>query len=256
MFLSGAFQRFDSHNTRHLASDVDTARGLLVEVTPRRAFAVHLLTASGAAIAFLAMMAAVARDWPAMFGWLGLALFVDGIDGPLARKFSVVTVLPRWSGDVLDLVVDFLTYVFVPAYAIANAGVVPDLLAVPAAVAIVFTSALYFADRQMKTDDNYFRGFPALWNAVAFYLILLPRVPWLGAAVIAVLLVATFLRFPFVHPFRVRRLRSVTLALLAAWGVLAIIAILSGMAPGPWVTAALCAIAGYVVGIGALRRRV
>jgi phosphatidylcholine synthase len=226
-----------------------------VEVTPRHAFAVHLLTASGAAIAFLAMMAAVAHDWPVMFGWLGLALFIDGIDGPLARRFSVVTALPRWSGDVLDLVVDFLTYVFVPAYAIASAGVLPDLLAIPAAVAVVFTSVLYFADRQMKTDDNYFRGFPALWNAVAFYLILLPRVPWLGALVVAVLLVATFLWFPFVHPFRVRRLRGVTLALLAAWAVLALIAILRGMAPGPWVTAALCAIAAYMVGVGILRQR-
>lgn len=225
-----------------------------MEVTPRRAFAVHLLTASGAAIAFLALTAAVARDWAAMFGWLGLALAVDAVDGPLARRLSVMTVLPRWSGDVLDLVVDFLTYVFVPAYAIAHAGVLPDALALPAAVAIVLTSALYFADRQMKMDENYFRGFPALWNAVAFYLILLPRVPWLGALVVAVLLIATFLRFPFVHPFRVRRLRSLTLAALAAWGVLALIAVYANMEPGPWVTAALCAIGGYMVGIGIVRR--
>jgi len=228
--------------------------GPIVAVSPRRAFAVHLLTASGAALAFLAMLAAIERNWPAMFLWLGLALFVDGIDGPLARRFSVVTVLPRWSGDVLDLVVDFLTYVFVPAYAISHAGVLPDALAVPAGIAIVFTAALYFADRQMKTDDNYFRGFPALWNAVAFYLILLPRVPWLAALAVAVLLVATFLPFPFVHPFRVLRLRGVTLALLAAWGVLALVAIFYNMSPGPWVTAALCAIGVYVVGIGALRQ--
>ena len=224
------------------------------EAGKRSAFAVHILTASGAAIAFLAMQAAVERDWSAMFLWLGLALVVDGIDGPMARKLRVVTLLPRWSGDVLDLVVDFLTYVFVPAYAISHAGVLPDVLAIPAGLAIVVTAALYFADRQMKTDDNYFRGFPALWNAAAFYLILLPPVPWLGAAFVAVLLIATFLPFPFVHPVRVRRLRGLTILLLVAWAILALYAITQGMKPNGWVTAALCAIAVYVLAAGALRK--
>lgn len=223
------------------------------EAGKRGAFAVHIFTASGAAVAFLALLAAVDRAWPAMFLWLGLALVIDGIDGPMARKLQVVTLLPRWSGDVLDLVVDFLTYVFVPAYAIAHAGVLPEPLAIPAGIAIVVTSALYFADRQMKTDDNFFRGFPALWNAVAFYLILLPTMPWLFAAAVAALCVATFLPFPFVHPIRVRRFRKLTIALLATWAILALYAITRGMKPDVWVTVALCAIAVYVLAVGALR---
>jgi phosphatidylcholine synthase len=226
------------------------------EASKGGAFAVHIFTASGAAIAFLAMLAAVDRAWPAMFLWLGLALVVDGIDGPMARKMQVMTLLPRWSGDVLDLVVDFLTYVFVPAYAISHAGVLPEPLAIPAGIAIVVTSALYFADRQMKMDDNCFRGFPALWNAVAFYLILLPPMPWIFAAIVAALLVATFLPFPFVHPVRVRRFRKLTIVLLAAWAILALYAITQGMKPNGWVTAALCAIAVYVLAVGALRRAV
>ena len=116
------------------------------------------------------------------------------------------SVLPRWSGDVLDLVVDFVTYVFVPAYAIAASGLLPPLLAMPAGLVIVVTGALYFADRDMKTADNYFRGFPALWNAVAFYLFLLKPPPWLAAVSIVVLAVLTFVPFKFVHPFRVTRL--------------------------------------------------
>src|SRR5690348_17747301 len=128
----------------------------------------------GAALGFAALVAATRGEWGLMFQCLGVALFVDGVDGTIARRLNVAELLPRWSGDVLDLVVDFLTYVFVPAYAIAHAGVLPAPLAVPAGIAIVVTSALYFADRQMKMDDNSFRGFPALWNAVAFYLILLP----------------------------------------------------------------------------------
>lgn len=87
----------------------DLRSGAKSKAQRRGAFAVHIFTASGAAIAFLAMLAAVDHAWPAMFLWLGLALLVDGIDGPMARKLQVVSLLPRWSGDVLDLVVDFLT---------------------------------------------------------------------------------------------------------------------------------------------------
>ena len=150
--------------------------------TQARAFAVHIFTASGAALALAALIYAVQGKWPAMFVCLGVALIVDGVDGTIARRFEVAEVLPRWSGDVLDLVVDFVTYVFVPAYAIVASGLLPPLLALPAGVVIVVTGALYFADRNMKTADNYFRGFPALWNAAAVYLFLLKPAPWLAAA--------------------------------------------------------------------------
>src|SRR5438045_510841 len=129
------------------------------------AFSVHVFTALGAVLALLALLAAIERNWSLMFWFLGAALIVDGVDGTIARRLRVAERLPRWSGDVLDLVVDFLTYVFVPAYAIATGGLMPDPLALPAGIVIVITGALYFADRKMKTEDNYFRGFPTLWNA-------------------------------------------------------------------------------------------
>jgi len=220
-----------------------------------KAFSVHLLTASGTAFAFLALIAAVDHAWSAMFLWLGLALIVDGLDGPLARRFSVATVLPRWSGDTLDLVIDFLTYVFVPAYAISSAGLLPDVLAVPAGIAIVATSAIYFADRNMKTSDNYFRGFPALWNAVAFYLILLTPPAWLATSAVLVLLIMTFAPVPFIHPLRVKRLRGFNIAVLAVWAILALVALASDMSPEPFVKAGLCVIAAYVLGAGLLRIR-
>src|SRR3954453_19397994 len=129
------------------------------------AFAVHVFTASGAALALLALIAAVDGRFSTMFLCLGAALVVDGVDGAMARRVKVTELLPRWSGDVLDLVVDFLTYVFVPAYAITGGGLLPDVVAVPAGMLIVVSGAIYFADRQMKYADHYFRGFPALWNA-------------------------------------------------------------------------------------------
>jgi phosphatidylcholine synthase len=217
-------------------------------------FAIHILTASGAALAFLALLAAVDGAWPAMFLWLGIALIVDAIDGPLARRFQIASTLPRWSGDTLDLVVDFVTYVFVPAFAVTNSGLLPKLLAPVAGIAIVVTGAIYFADRQMKMPGNYFRGFPAIWNTAAFYLLLLRPSPFWSAVAVAALTVATFLPFPFIHPLRVVRLRPITIALLVLWGLLALVTLARGMAPGPWTTGALCAIAIYVVVLGALRR--
>ena len=186
------------------------------------AFGVHLLTAAGAALALLSLFAAAERRWSLMFAWLGLALIVDTIDGPIARRLRVAEVLPRWAGDVLDLVVDFITYVFVPAFAIARGGFLPYPIDTLAGVVIVTTGVLYFADRRMRTADNYFRGFPALWNVAAFYLLLIRPAPLLALAFVAALVVATFVPFPFIHPMRVRRHRAFNIALLALWGALAI----------------------------------
>jgi len=218
------------------------------------AFGVHLLTAVGAALALLSLFAAAERRWSLMFLWLGISLIVDTVDGPIARRVRVAELLPRWSGDVLDLVVDFLTYVFVPAFAIAAGGFWPEPAGVLAGIIIVTTGVLYFADRKMKTADNYFRGFPAVWSIVAFFLFLLRPGPWISGAMIVVPAILTFVPIVFIHPFRVARLRAVSAVLLALIGVLAIVAIARDMAPGPWVTGAMCVIILYFVGAGLLRR--
>src|SRR6476661_1768000 len=151
------------------------------------AFAVHIFTAMGAGIALLAMLEAVREHWANMFGWLGVALIIDAIDGPLARKFDVVRLQPNWSGEVLDLVVDFVTYVFVPAYAITAGGLLLPLAAPLLGIGITVSGALYFADRRMKSADNHFRGFPGLWNIAAFYLFLLHWPPALSTLLVAIL---------------------------------------------------------------------
>ena len=159
------------------------------------AFAVHIFTAMGAGLALIAMLEAVREHWADMFAWLGVALIVDAVDGPIARKLDVVRLQPNWSGEVLDLVVDFVTYVFVPAYAITASGLLLPLAAPLLGIGIVVSGALYFADRRMKASDNHFRGFPALWNAAAFYLFLLHWPPALSSLGIAVLIVLTFAPF-------------------------------------------------------------
>src|SRR5438309_5532081 len=187
------------------------------------AFSVHIFTALGAGLALIAMLEAVREHWAAMFAWLGVALVVDAIDGPLARRLDVVRLQPNWSGEVLDLVVDFVTYVFVPAYAITASGMLLPVAAPLLGIGIVVSGALYFADRRMKASDNHFRGFPALWNVAAFYLFLLHLPPALSSLGIAVLIVLTFVPIHVIHPLRVVRLRPLTLSLLAIWAVLAVI---------------------------------
>jgi phosphatidylcholine synthase len=219
-----------------------------------RAFVIHIFTASGAALGFLALILATGGHWAAMFVCLGLALVVDGIDGPLARAFKVAELLPRWSGETLDLVVDFTTYVFVPAYAIAASGFLPDALALPSGIVVVISGALYFADRTMKMNDNYFRGFPALWNFAAFYLYLLAPPPWAAAGMVVALAGLTFAPVRFVHPLRVKHWRVLNIALLALWAALALWAVIANLEPGPYVTMPLSAIAVYFLIAGLLRR--
>jgi phosphatidylcholine synthase len=171
---------------------------------------------------------------------------LDALDGPMARRLDVARVLPNWSGDVLDLVVDFVTYVFVPAYAIAASGLLLPLAAPLLGGGVAVSGALYFADRRMKAADNHFRGFPALWNVAAFYLFLLRPTPWLASLAVAVLIALTFVPFRVLHPVRVVRLRTFTLSLLAVWAVLAIVTVANDFDVAAPITIALCAIGAYV----------
>src|SRR5665213_25661 len=219
-----------------------------------RAFTIHVFTASGAALGLLALILATGGHWAAMFFCLGLALIVDGVDGPLARASNVKEVLPRWSGEGLDFVVDFVTYVFVPAYAITASGLLPEALAIPLGMLVVITGALYFADRNMKTADNYFRGFPAVWNLAAFYLYVLTPAPWISAIAVVALAVLTFVPVRFVHPLRVTHWRLANIVLMAVWAALAFVTVIANLEPGPVVRMALGVIALYFLVAGLLRR--
>jgi phosphatidylcholine synthase len=210
----------------------------------------------GAGVALIALLEAVREHWAAMFWWLGVALVIDGVDGPIARRLDVVRIQPNWSGEVLDLVVDFVTYVFVPAYAITASGLLLPLAAPLLGAGIAVSGALYFSDRRMKAADNHFRGFPGLWNIAAFYLFLLHLPPALSSLGVAVLIVLTFAPFHVLHPVRVVRLRWLTLLLIGVWAVLAVIALANDFHVSIAATTGLCVIAAYIVGSDAAIRLV
>jgi phosphatidylcholine synthase len=183
------------------------------------AWAVHLFSAMGAVLALLALRAIAEHRWTEAILWLLAALAVDGIDGTLARAARVKQFAARLDGDVLDLVIDYLNYVFVPTLLILEAQLIPESLALPLAALIQLSSLYVFARRDMKTPDNYFRGFPALWNVVALYLLAARIDPGTAAAIVAALVVLSFAPIHFVHPFRVSDYGAWLPALAIAWAL-------------------------------------
>lgn len=181
------------------------------------AWMVHALTASGALLAFLAFVAIERGEWRSALCWLAAALIVDGIDGPLARLTDVKRNTPRIDGNTLDLVVDYLTYVFLPTIFIYRAGLIPASLALVLVALIQFSSLYHYARLDLKSADNYFVGFPAMWNIVAFYLFMAQPGPAAGAVTVIVLATLTFMPVYFVHPIRVRDFRPWLTIAAAVW---------------------------------------
>ena len=187
-------------------------------MTPKiNALIVHLLTATGAVFAMLAMLAAAEQKWSLMFLWLVVAFMVDGIDGPLARKFNVKTHAPEFDGVLLDLIIDYLTYVFIPAFALFKSGLMDGWTGWFAIIIITFASAMYFADTRMKTKDNSFSGFPGCWNMVILIIFALQPNFWVSLALVTVLAIAMFLPLKFIHPVRTERWRNISLPIATAW---------------------------------------
>ena len=187
-------------------------------------YAVHAFTASGSVCALLATIAILEGQFEAGFGWLFLALFIDAVDGTMARAASVEATIPRVSGERLDLVIDFVTYVFVPVLALLRGGFLVGTGGLVTAALILMSSLYHFADKQSKADDYCFVGFPAVWNLVAFCMFAW-GVPPRGAMTVCLLLSGlTFVPMHWIHPMRVRR--CFALNVLAAG---------AGLAAGIWI---------------------
>jgi phosphatidylcholine synthase len=216
---------------------------------------VHIFTACGAALGLAALFFAIDGQFVTMFAWLCAAFIVDAVDGALARRFNVVETSPHIDGVVLDLVVDFLTYVVVPLVALWRSNLLAPPLAFLLCCIVCGASALYFADRRMKTADLWFRGFPAVWNVLVFYLLVLRPQPLLSAIIIVGACVAMFAPVTFVHPFRVLRWRRATTAVTIVWGLAALSALDQDLSrAGQGTKTTLIATAAYFLALPLLRK--
>ncbi len=224
-------------------------------MTPQlRALFVHLFTATGAVFAMLAMLAAADREWSLMFLWLVVAFLVDGIDGPLARRHHVKRYAPEFDGDLLDLIIDYLTYVFIPAFALFKSGLMDGWTGWVAIILITFASAMYFADTRMKTKDNSFSGFPGCWNMVVLVIFALKPSFWVILALVTVLAIAMFVPLKFIHPVRTRRWRRVSLPAALAWTFFAGWAAWADFHPQSWAHWGLIVTSLYLLFAGILQQ--
>ena len=184
------------------------------------AWLVHAYTAAGAVLAFLAIQAAMARDFRAAFLWLFAAVLVDSTDGVLARWAHVHERVPKFSGEKLDDIVDYLTFVFVPAVILSQAETITGAWTIPVVAAMLMSSLFGFASEDAKTDDHFFTGFPSYWNIVALYLIVLRLSPALNAVILLTLSALVFVRIGYVYPTRTTTARTLTLTLGLLWSVM------------------------------------
>lgn len=190
------------------------------------AWSVHAFTGSGTVLGLLAMLAVIDGNPTACLMWLGIALIVDGIDGTLARRAAVRDVLPDFDGSVLDLVIDYLNYVVVPAIFLYRFDLFPDGFGTVLTAFILVTSLYCFCNVHMKSGDNYFVGFPAIWNVVALYLWVLGWPDFVNAAVVVLIGGLTFTTVKFLHPFRVREFMPINVAVTVVWMASSLILVL------------------------------
>lgn len=219
-----------------------------------RALFVHLFTATGAVFAMLAMLAATQGNWSLMFLWLVVAFVVDGLDGPMARKFHVKKYAPEFDGVLLDLIIDYLTYVFIPAFALFQSGLMDGWTGWFAIIVITFASSLYFADNRMKTKDNSFSGFPGCWNMLVLVIFAVEPQFWVSLALVTVLSVTMFLPIKFIHPVRTERWRSLSLPVAVAWTFFAGWAAWVDFHPESWAIWGLVATSAYLLVAGAAQQ--
>jgi phosphatidylcholine synthase len=189
------------------------------------AWAVHLLTATSAPAGVLAILAIERGDARAAFAWMAYTVAIDSIDGTLARAVGVKAVLPGFDGTRLDDIVDYLTYVIVPALFLVGMDLLPPSLAVPVALCPVVASAFGFSRTDAKTADHFFTGFPSYWNVVAFYLYTLGWPPAVNAAIVVALSAGVFVPVRYVYPSRTPTLRALTVALGLVWGAIVLYAL-------------------------------
>lgn len=219
-----------------------------------KAYLVHFFTALGAICAMLAMLAAADGQWGEMYIWLVVAFVVDGIDGPLARRYDVKKNAASIDGALMDLIIDYLTYVFIPAFALFKSGLLPGWTGWIAIIAITYGSAVYFADTRMKTKDNSFAGFPGCWNMLVIVLFATEPNFYVTTTLVVALSIAMFAPLKFIHPARTKRWRVLSLPVAIAWTGFAGWAAWVDFEPGSWAHHGLVVTSVYLLLAGIVQQ--
>ncbi len=182
------------------------------------AWLVHLYTALGTVVAFFSLLCIEQTNFREAFYLMALAVVIDATDGMLARAARVKELIPWFDGELLDEIVDYFNYVIVPSLFLVRANVLPPQDSLWLAALPLLASAYGFCQREAKTADNFFLGFPSYWNIVVFYLYVLKTPLWVNAFLIIALSILVFVPIKYVYPSRSPRFRSQINVLGALWG--------------------------------------
>ncbi len=219
-----------------------SADSALYEVRDRTRFfaawAVHTYTACGVIAGFLSLQAIVLSRPRSAFVWMLVAVLIDATDGALARAVQVRRVLPWFDGAKLDDIVDYFTYVIIPAVFLYQFQLLPVSGTLLFVAALLLSSAYGFCQAEAKTQDFFFTGFPSYWNILAFYLYAGGTPIWLNGSLVLLLAIGVFIPIRYIYPTRTVRLRFLTNVLGAIW-VCVLLLLLSQLPhPQPWLVMA------------------
>ena len=178
---------------------------------------VHLLTGFGIIAGYFALIAVMDNNQEEAFLWLGLAFLIDGVDGTLARKFNVKKNLPNIDGKMLDSIIDFFNYVIIPSIMIYWFRYVPDqfLLLIPAI--LIFISIYSYVNLNILTNDNYYNGFPAIWNVIVLYFYIFGTSQNVNLILLTLLIFLKFSPLKCIHPLRVKRFKNLSIIFAIIW---------------------------------------
>lgn len=211
------------------------------------AWSVHAFTSMGSVITVFAIIAVMQKEWRAAMGWLFVALVIDSVDGTLSRAVRVKKVLPDFDGRMLDYVIDFLNFVIIPALFIYEARLVPDSLRVPCLVMILYASCYHYGNLKAVTADYYFKGFPAMWNMIAFYIFITGLSPWWSMALVALACILHFVPIKFIHVTRTVKFRGLTVPLVMLGGIIDVKLLLDYPSVNSWLLAISLLVIGYLL---------
>jgi len=181
------------------------------------AWSVHLLTCSGLIIGFFALISVFKNDQSSAFLFLGLALLIDAIDGTLARKFKVTVFVKNIDGKMLDSVIDFFNYIIIPSVMIYWFKFVPTPFEIIIPSIILIISAISYSNNKLMTPDNFYKGFPCIWNILLFYLYLFDLSQTHNLLLISACILLKFIPIKFIHPLRVNKYKKYSAVFMVLW---------------------------------------
>ena len=181
------------------------------------AWSVHLLTCSGLIAGFLALICVFKNDETSAFLFLGLALLIDAVDGTLARKFKVSIFVKNIDGKMLDSVIDFFNYIIIPSVMIYWFKFVPSPFEIIIPSIILIVSAISYSNNNLMTSDNFYKGFPCIWNILLFYLYLFDLSQVYNLFLVSACILLKFIPIKFIHPLRVNKYRRYSAVFMVLW---------------------------------------